>query len=67
MSEAVENSDCLIILTAEDLFKRLNLKNLRSLMKVHAAIVDLAGVLESAAVESEGFLYRGLGRWVEKK
>jgi nucleotide sugar dehydrogenase len=67
LNEAVENSDCLIILAAEDQFKRLNLKNLRSLMKTQAAIVDLAGLFESAAVESEGFIYSGLGRGVEKK
>jgi nucleotide sugar dehydrogenase len=67
LNEAVENSDCLIILAAEDQFKRLNLKNLRRLMKAQAAIVDLAGLFESAAVESEGFIYRGLGRGFEKK
>jgi UDP-N-acetyl-D-mannosaminuronate dehydrogenase len=67
LNEAVENSDCVIILTVEDQFKRLNLKNLRSLMKTQAAIVDLAGVFEPGIVESEGFIYRGLGRGAEKK
>ena len=67
LNEAVENSDCMIILTEEDQFKRLNLKNLRSLMKTQAAIVDLAGLFEPGMVESEGFIYRGLGRGVEKK
>jgi nucleotide sugar dehydrogenase len=67
LNEAVENADCIVILTAEDPFKRLSLKNLRSLMKTQAAIVDLAGLFESATVESEGFIYRGLGRGVEKK
>jgi nucleotide sugar dehydrogenase len=62
LNEAVENSDCTIILTAVDQFKRLNLKNLRSLMKTQAAIVDLAGLFEPGMVESEGFIYRGLGR-----
>jgi len=67
LNEAVENSDCIIILTGEDQFKRLNLKNLRSLMKTQAAIVDLAGLFEPEVVEGEGFIYRGLGRGVEKK
>jgi UDP-N-acetyl-D-mannosaminuronic acid dehydrogenase len=67
LNEAVENSDCVIILTVEDQFKRLNLKNLRSLMKTQAAIVDLAGLFEPGIVESEGFIYRGLGRGAEKK
>jgi hypothetical protein len=51
----------------EDQFKRLNLKSLRSLMKTQASIVDLAGLFEPELVESEGFIYRGLGRGVEKK
>ena len=67
LNEAVENSDCIIILTMEDQFKRLNLKSLRSLMKTQASIVDLAGLFEPELVESEGFIYRGLGRGVEKK
>jgi nucleotide sugar dehydrogenase len=64
--EAVENCDCTVILTAEDQFKRLNLKKLRSVMKTPAAIVDLAGLFESQRVESEGFIYRGLGRGIDK-
>jgi UDP-N-acetyl-D-mannosaminuronate dehydrogenase len=67
LNEAVENSDCIVILTAEGQFKRLNLKNLRSLMKTHAAVVDLVGLFEPVVVESEGFIYRGLGRGVETK
>ncbi len=67
LNEAVENSDCVIILTADDQFRRLNLKNLRSLMKTQAAIVDLVGLFEPGIVESEGFIYRGLGRGAEKK
>jgi len=67
LTEAVENSDCMIVLTAEDQFKRLNLKNLRSVMKMPAAIVDLAGLFEPQRVESEGFIYRGLGRGFDKE
>ncbi len=62
LTEAVENCDCIVIVTEEDRFRRLNLKNLRSAMKAPVAIVDLAGVLEPEKVEGEGFLYRGLGR-----
>jgi UDP-N-acetyl-D-mannosaminuronic acid dehydrogenase len=67
LTEAVENCDCIVILTAEDQFKRLNLKSLRSAMKTPAAIVDLAGVFESKRVRGEGFLYRGLGRGFDKE
>jgi UDP-N-acetyl-D-mannosaminuronate dehydrogenase len=67
VNEAVENSDCIIILNSEDQFKRLNLKALRLLMKTQAAIVDLVGFFEPGIVENEGFIYRGLGRGNVKK
>jgi len=54
-------------LTGHDQFKRLNLKKLRAVMKMPAAIVDLTGAIELQKVEKEGFIYRGLGRGVEKK
>jgi UDP-N-acetyl-D-glucosamine dehydrogenase len=67
VNEAVENSDCIIILNPEDQFKRLNLKALHLLMKTQAAIVDLVGLFEPGIVENEGFIYRGLGRGNVKK
>ena len=67
LSEAVEGSDCIVILTADSQFKRLNLKNLRAVVKAPAAIIDLAGIMKPEDVEKEGFIYRGLGRGSEKK
>jgi UDP-N-acetyl-D-mannosaminuronate dehydrogenase len=67
MIETVENCDCIVILTAEDQFRRLNLKSLRSVMKTPSGIVDLAGLFQPQRVKSEGFLYRGLGRGVERE
>jgi nucleotide sugar dehydrogenase len=67
LSEAVEGADCIAILTGHEQFKRLNLKKLKLLVKMPAAIVDLEGVLEPAKVEAEGFIYRGFGRGVWKK
>jgi UDP-N-acetyl-D-mannosaminuronate dehydrogenase len=67
VNEAVESSDCIIILNSEDQFKRLNLKALHLLMKTQAAIVDLVGLFEPGMVENEGFIYRGLGRGIVKK
>jgi UDPglucose 6-dehydrogenase len=67
LSEAVEGSDCIVILTADSQFKHLNLKNLRAVVKAPAAIVDLVGIVKSEDVEKEGFIYRGLGRGSEKK
>jgi UDP-N-acetyl-D-mannosaminuronic acid dehydrogenase len=67
MKEAVEGTDCLVLLTEQDRFKRLNLKRLRAVMKMPAAIVDLAGIIEPQKVERKGFTYRCLGRGVGKK
>lgn len=67
LNEAVEGADCMVLLAENDQFKRLSLKKLRAVMRMPAAIVDLAGKLELQKVEKEGFIYRGLGRGVEKK
>jgi UDP-glucose 6-dehydrogenase len=67
LNEAIESTDCVLVLAGTDQFTRLNLKNLRTVMKMPAAIVDLTGKIEPQKVEKEGFIYRGLGRGVEKK
>jgi len=67
LNDALEGVDCILILTGHDQFKRLNLKKLKALMKMPAAIVDLEGIVEPDKVEKEGFIYRGLGRGVWTK
>jgi UDP-N-acetyl-D-mannosaminuronic acid dehydrogenase len=67
LKEAVEGTDCIVLLAEQAQFRRLNLKKLRALMKRPAAIVDLAGIIDPQKVERKGFTYRGLGRGVEKK
>jgi len=67
LTEAVEGADCIVIFTGHDQFKRLNLKKLKLLAKMPAAIVDFEGILDPERVEAEGFIYRGLGRGVWKK
>jgi len=62
LSEAVEGTDCIIILNDEEQFRHLNLKKLKPLMRSPSVIVDLAGVFERQQVEPEGFIYRGLGK-----
>ena len=67
LSDALEGADCILILTSHDQFKRLNLKKLKVVMKMPAAIVDFEGIVEPNEVEKEGFTYRGLGRGVWTK
>ena len=65
--QALEGTDCAIILTGHDHFKRLNLKKLKAVMRMPAAIVDFEGIIDPDKVEKEGFVYRGLGRgaWIK--
>jgi len=67
LAEAVEGAECVVILANYEQFKRMNLKKLKALVRMPAAIVDLASVLEPEKVEMEGLTYRGLGRGVWKK
>ena len=64
LTEAVERADCIIVLTAHDQFKHMNLRKMKLTVKTPAAIVDLEGVAEPSKIEKEGFVYRGLGRGV---
>jgi nucleotide sugar dehydrogenase len=64
LSEALEGADCILILTGHDQFKRLNLKKLKVVMKMPAAIVDFEGIVEPDEVEKKGFIFRGIGRGV---
>jgi nucleotide sugar dehydrogenase len=67
LAEAIEGSDCIVIITPHDQFKRLNLTKLKLMMRKPSAIVDLEGIIEPDKVEKEGFIYRGLGRGVWTK
>ncbi|MGZ4850805.1 MAG: UDP binding domain-containing protein [Candidatus Bathyarchaeia archaeon] len=62
LNEAVEGVDCVVMLTAEEQFKHMNLRKLKAMTKTPSVIVDLTGAFEPAVVEAEGFIYRGLGR-----
>jgi len=67
LTEAVEGKDCLLILAEHEQLRHLNLKKLKVVMKMPAAIVDLVGIIEPDNVEKEGFIYRGFGRGVWTK
>ncbi len=67
LNESVEGTDCVVILKQIEQLKRLNLKKLKAVMKSPAGLIDLAGLIEPGKAESEGFIYRGIGRGVWKK
>ncbi len=64
LNEAVEASDCVVFISEDEQFRRLNLKKLHALMKSPAALVDLSGIVEPSKVRDAGFAFRGLGRGV---
>jgi UDP-N-acetyl-D-mannosaminuronic acid dehydrogenase len=66
LNEAVEGADCIIILSQQEAFKRLNLKKIHTLVKSPASIVDLIGVVEPEKAEEAGFTFRGLGKGLKK-
>jgi len=67
LKRAVEGADCIVTLTSHGQFKRLDLRRLKVMTKMPAAIVDFEGVIEPEKVEREGLIYRGLGRGVWTK
>lgn len=64
LTETLEATDCILLLTGHDQFRHLNLKKIKLMMKMPAAIVDLEGIVEPYKIEKEGFVYRGFGRGV---
>jgi len=67
LNEAVEGTDCLVVLAGEAQAGNLSFKRLLALMRNPAALVDLTGLLDPVKVEEVGFVYRGLGRGVWKR
>ncbi len=67
LNEAVEGADCIAVLSDVDQLSHMHLKKLKPLMKAPCAVVDLAGKFEPVQVETEGFIYAGLGRGTDKK
>lgn len=67
LNEAVEGADCIVILSVQEQFNHINLKKLKALMKTPSVIVDLVGKFDPWQVETEGFIYRGVGRGTGQK
>jgi nucleotide sugar dehydrogenase len=60
--QAVTGSDCIVVGTAHDEFKRLSLDQLSKLANTKAALVDGRSVFEPAEARRVGFAFRGVGR-----
>jgi UDPglucose 6-dehydrogenase len=59
--EVAKNSECLVILTEWDEFKKLDIKRLSKLLK-HPIIIDGRNIYEPEKMRELGFVYKGVGR-----
>jgi len=61
ISKSLKDSDCLVLVTAHDEYKKLNLKKIKKLMRT-PIIVDGRNLFSKEECEKEGFVYRGIGK-----
>ncbi|NLY74021.1 MAG: UDP-glucose/GDP-mannose dehydrogenase family protein, partial [Firmicutes bacterium] len=61
--ETVQGTDALIIMTEWNIYHKLDLSRVKSLMKT-PMIIDLRNIYEPAVLKKAGFLYEGIGRGV---
>jgi nucleotide sugar dehydrogenase len=59
--KAIEGSDCLLLSTAHSVYKKIDFKKVKSLMKGDL-VVDGRGFFDPREVKSAGLTYRGVGR-----
>jgi nucleotide sugar dehydrogenase len=62
LEAAVKGADCLVIGTAHEEFKHLDLQELSKLARMKAGFVDARNLFSPAAVVKAGFSFRGVGR-----
>jgi nucleotide sugar dehydrogenase len=62
MEQVVRGADCLIIGTAHEEFKDLDLRKLWRITHNRAAVVDARNVVDPKKAREAGFVYRGVGR-----
>ena len=62
LAAATKGSDCVVIGTAHDEFKALDLQRLRRTARGRGALVDARHVVSPAGARGTGFAYRGVGR-----
>ena len=61
IDESLKGSDCLVLVTAHDEYKKINLKKIKKLMRT-PIIVDGRNLFSKEECEKEGFVYRGIGK-----
>ena len=62
LASAVNKSDCIVVGTAHDEFKHLDLKGIAERMRTRPSFVDARNVVTLAEATEAGFAFRGVGR-----
>jgi nucleotide sugar dehydrogenase len=62
LETAVRGADCIVVGTAHDEFRNLDLEELSSLASSKAGFVDARNLVSPAAIVRAGFAFRGVGR-----
>lgn len=62
LSEVLRDSDCVVIVTDHDAYKRMDLKEFAKNLKKPSVVVDARRILNPEEVEKEGISYFGVGR-----
>ncbi len=59
--EAIEDADCLVIITDHIEFQSFNLKRIRNLMKEKPVVIDGRRLINPSEAEKLGIVYKGIG------
>jgi len=62
LEEVISGSDCIVLATPHDRYKRLSLLKLKKLMKKSPIIIDSGDTFDKKKSEREGFIHKGIGK-----
>lgn len=61
LEEVLKNAQAIILMADHDQYKKLNLKDLKKLMRSKPIIIDGRNVFSKEKVQKAGFIYKGVG------
>ena len=61
INSLIKNKDALILMTAHDEYKSLDIKEIKKLMKQKPIIIDGRNVFNKEKAKKVGFVYKGIG------
>jgi UDP-N-acetyl-D-mannosaminuronate dehydrogenase len=66
MFDTVENSDAVILVTAHNEFKNIEIKSLTQKMNT-PIFIDTRGIIDMTSAKNAGVIFRGIGRGSSNK